>query len=602
VRKVLLAGLSFLLAGPAFAAPHAAATAYTVTPEVKDGVLQDLSVEMKFTGDADGETRIALPKNWSGADQLYRAIHDVAVDGGSFRMDGPADVVVKASARAPLTLRYRVIQDFQGELSADAGSPFRPVTRPKWFTSVGWALFPEIQGRRRDPVSFRWGAAPQGWTMASDLDRLPKDSNVDDLLDSVLVGGEGMNIVERQVAGGSVRIAFHGRWRFTEAQFADLMSRIASTSADFWKDHGEHYFAAVTPMTAQPGATVQYGVGLGDAFSLWATQDVDEPGLRHILAHEHQHTWFPSRMGGVRSGADEPLDYWLSEGFTDFYTLRILLRSGVWSLEDFTADYNRILRAYAASPARDAPNAVVKAKFWNDRDVADLPYQRGLLLAALWDDRLRRATGGARNLDDVVLKMRDDAASGPASWRGAPANLQVAYKALGGPDLAPDYARYVDGGARVLLPADLFGDCATVRTFEVPKFDRGFDPTATSAQGGVVNGVDPQGPAYAAGLRNGMRIVRREAGRTGDSAVDLVYRVEDGGVQKVIRYRPEGRVRITYQEIQLATDMNADKRARCVRVMGGLAAATPAALAPSTPLKTASAQGGGGPVAARPGS
>jgi predicted metalloprotease with PDZ domain len=329
LRVPFFAGLScLLLAGSALAAPSSPTT-YTVTPEVRNGALQDLSLEMKFTGDADGETRIALPSSWSGADHLYRAVHDVGVDGGTFRMAGPATVVVNAAPRAPLTLHYKVVQDFQGELSVSGGSPFRPVTRPKWFTSVGWALFPEVTGRQHDPVSFRWGAAPQGWAVASDLDHTPKTARtIDDLLDSVLVGGEGMHVVERPVAGGRVRIAFHGNWRFTEDQFATLLTRIQAASSDFWKDQGEDFFAAVTPLAAPQGATVQYGVGLGDAFSLWATQDVDEPSLRHILAHEHQHTWFPGRMGGVRAGPDEPLDYWLSEGFTDFYTLRLLLRSG----------------------------------------------------------------------------------------------------------------------------------------------------------------------------------------------------------------------------------------------------------------------------------
>jgi predicted metalloprotease with PDZ domain len=264
----------------------------------------------------------------------------------------------------------------------------------------------------------------------------------------------------------------------------------------------------------------------------------------------------------------------------------------VWSLDDFVADYNRILRAYASSPAREVPNGVIKARFWSDRAVADLPYQRGLLLAALWDDRLRRASGGARNLDDVVMKMKADSASGPASWRGAPNNLKIAYRALGGGELDTDYARYVDGGARVLLPADLFGDCATVKTYDLASFDRGFDPAATSAGHGVVGGVDPKGPAYAAGLRNGMRILKREGGENGDSRVDLVYRVDDAGVQKLIRYKPEGRTKVTYQEIVLTSGMSPAKRAACAVSMSG---GHGGALQPATPLQTAA---GGSTVAA----
>jgi hypothetical protein len=76
----------------------------------------------------------------------------------------------------------------------------------------------------------------------------------------------------------------------------------------------------------------------------------------------------------------------------------------------------------------------------------------------------------------------------------------------------------------------------------------------------------------------------------------MVYRVQDAGVQKLIRYKPEGHSRVTFQEIVLAKGMTADKRAACTRVMSGRLAPTPTKLKPAAPLQTAAA--GGGPVAA----
>lgn len=572
MRSVLTA---FLLAacacvGCADAAPPASdEAAYVVTPEVRDGALQDLALTLSFRADRSGVTRVDLPSSWGGVERLYGAVHDIMATGAQVRMQGPAVVVLNSAPGAKVTLSYKVRQDFDGDLTAGHGAPYRPVTRPKWFTAVGWALFPEIEGRGDQAASFRWGPVPAGWTVASDLDhKIKTERSIVDVKDSVLTGGEGMQVLERPSdGGGRIRIAFHGDWKMSEAQLADLQGRIDQASADFWRDHGEEFFVAVTPLNAPPGETVQYGVGLGDAFSLWATPDVSEADLRHILAHEHQHAWFPGRVGGVRTGADEPLDYWLSEGFTDFYTLRILLRSGVYSLEDFAADYNRILKAYASSPVRDASNGVIKARFWTDRAVADLPYQRGFLLAALWDARLARATGGKADLDQVVLRMKALAAD-KGEQADAPDNLKLAYRALGGGNLTADFARYVDGGARVLLPGDLFGDCATVRTLPLPGSDRGFDTAATQRQGGVVGGVDEAGPAYAAGLRNGMRIVRRE-GADGADASELIYRVQDQGAEKLIRYKPAARPGLTYQMVELIPGMTPARRAECVRRMAG---------------------------------
>lgn len=573
MRRLLIAAFACITASGSGAALGAAPgsvspVSYQVTPQISAGRLTDLRVDVALSGDADGTTRMRLPDRWSGAEDLWRAVHDIQATGGRVRKLSDAELEVVHAPGAPIVVSYKVRQDFRGELSTDAGPPFRAVVRPDRFTVLGWALFAEVAGPQGRPVSFHWGQTPAGWTVASDLDHPGKTKDTGDLLDSILVGGSELEIVETEAAGGRIRIAMHGDWKFTSAQFSTLIGRIAETSSDFWGDRDEDFFVAVTPMISPGHGGAQYGVGLGDAFSLWSTTDVAEPGLRHIVAHEHQHVWFPTRVGGVRTGSDEPLDYWLSEGFTDFYTLRFLLRSGLWTPEEFVADYNRILKDYANSPVIAAPNSLVPVGFWEDPHVADLPYQRGLMLATVWDHRLRRSTGGARDLDDVVLDMRRRA-MGQTRQGNAVENLRLSYRAFGG-SLDADYANLVDAGRPVRLPADLFGDCAVVTSSKVRVFDRGFDSASTNASGGVVTGVDPEGPAYAAGLRNGMRIVgRMSTGPEQDSRVELLYQVQDRSADRVIRYRPQGSRMITLQEVILTPGMDAAAKADCARSMSG---------------------------------
>jgi len=569
MHRLLAVALACIIASGTGAAQGAApgSVSYQVTPEIENGRLADLRVDVSLAGDADGVTRMRLPDRWSGAEDLWRSVKEVKAEGGKLRRLSNAEIEVAHAPGAPIRVSYKVVQDFKGELNVGDGPPFRAVVKPDRFTSLGWALFAEVAGPMGRPAEFRWGQTPEGWTVASDLDH-GKVRTTGDLLDSVLVGGSNLRIVETEAAGGRIRIAMHGDWKFTPQQMSNLMVRIADASADFWGDRDEDFFVAVTPVVSHRGGGAQYGVGLGDAFSLWATTEVDEPGLRHIVAHEHQHVWFPTRVGGVRTGRDEPLDYWLSEGFTDFYTLRLLLRSGLWTPEEFVADYNRILRDYANSPVIAAPNSVMPAAFFEDPNVADLPYQRGLMLATLWDHRLRQTTSGAQDLDDVVLAMRARAQTQNGQGQ-AVENLRVAYNGFGG-SLDADLQNLVDAGQRVLLPADLFGDCARVVTTELRAFDRGFDSAATNNAGGVVAGVDPNGPAYAAGMRNGMRIVGRLSPPSeNDSRVELLYQVRDKDEPKLIRYRPQGSRSITLQEVVLAPAMDAGKKAACARSMAG---------------------------------
>jgi hypothetical protein len=194
------------------------------------------------------------------------------------------------------------------------------------------------------------------------------------------------------------------------------------------------------------------GTGLSDAFAFFATDNAQESTLNRILAHEHVHTWIPRRIGAMPD-AGEARDYWLSEGFTDFLTFRLLLRDAIWTLDDYAAAVNEILATCARSPVRDAPNTAIVTGLWTGPEIGQLPYQRG------------------------------------------------------------------------------------------------FDPEATSSAGNVVTGLAPESPAHAAGLRNGMTILKLESGLPGDPTVSLVYLVRDGDVEHRIEYLPHGRRRFTTQRL-----------------------------------------------------
>jgi predicted metalloprotease with PDZ domain len=100
------------------------------------------------------------------------------------------------------------------------------------------------------------------------------------------------------------------------------------------------------------------------------------------------------------------------------------------------------------------------------------------------------------------------------------------------------------------------------------QFDRGYDAAATRLADGVIAGVAPDGPAYAAGMRDGMRLVRREAGKVGDSTVEMAYRVSDGTDEKVIRFRPEGKGEFEVQHLEI-TAAGPEQEARCKARLGG---------------------------------
>jgi predicted metalloprotease with PDZ domain len=570
--------LLVVLASPAGAAPSPVGDTvrYTVAPVLADRVLTGLSVEIRFAGDADGETLLHLPNRWAGSNELWRHLSDIEVEGArTVREDGPAERIITHSPGTPLTVRYRV----RSAYTADPGFDYekaRPLILPGWFFFHGEGMFADPDGRQDAPAQFAWKGFPADWKLASDLDHLSvRPGKVQEIIESVAIGGPDLQIFDRDINGARLRVAIRGSWRFTPEAFAGMVEKIVRTENELWSVPARPFVVSVAPLGGSEAGYSFYGTGRADAFSVAATPGVELADGARLLAHEYLHVWFPGELGGAPV-QDEQLTYWFGEGFTDFYAAYVLLRAGLWSLADYVDDLNRTLMRYGTSPARKATAADVLRSFWTDQAVQKLPYDQGHLLAHVLAYRIRKASEGRTGLHDVLRLQHTRAQTNDAEGRRIPgATLFPAIlREVTGLDIAPDLARHIESGQQVLLPADLFDGCFTVTTVTQPEFHRGFDIDATERAGMIITGVNPESPAHAAGIRNGMRLIRREAGTTGDSSVEIAYRVQDGDTERVIRYLPQGTAQVTLQRVLPTPEMAAqacEQRVRAVpAARGGL--------------------------------
>jgi predicted metalloprotease with PDZ domain len=539
---------------------------YRLQPELRDGALKAIAIEMTLPGEADGETVIELPDDWGGKADLWRGIVDFRVSGQGMRLEGGVQPSLKAIKHAPgatLTLRYRVTQLFAGDPAASETNEYRPVVRPGYFHLIGWTVFARPQWSLATPATVTFDGLPQGWRFASDLEHRERALHLGHVLESISVGGDF-----RILQAGKLRIAIRGAWAFSDEAFLKRLQPIIASHHRFWGDPETSFLVTVLPLVSQPNHRSVGGTALRDAFAFLATANAKDAVLTRTLAHEHLHAWIPPRLG-MMPQENDAVDYWFSEGLTEFFTARLLARDGMWSVEEAARAFNDKLWAYAFSPARNASNAEVAAKFWSERAMNEMPYQRGFLFAALADARLR-ATGG-RDLDDAVLAMKRTVdAIGEGTLPPPVREAFLSTMASFGADMRSDLSRMIDKGEDIALPGDVWAPCGPVETSTVAEFDRGFDGPATIANGNTVVGVDPKGPAYAAGLRNGMRIQSLDLSVGGDSRVALTYRIfVEGGRTREITYFPAGKRKVTLQELKLRPMTDPAQRTACVARLGG---------------------------------
>jgi len=538
---------------------------YRVTPAAQPDGGRTLEVEMRFRGDADGETELFLPSVWAGSSELWRHAAELTVSGAT-RVDGTShQATLRHRPRARLKVRYRIVSAY----TEDPGFAYekaRPMVRRDWFFVHGESLFARPGGGGERAARFRWGRLPKGWTVASDLDHLRgKPTTLANLINSVAIGGADLRVVRRDLRGAPLRVAVLGEWSFTPDQLADTVAPIVAAEDAFWGDASTPFLVAMAPLGELPAGLSYTGTGRADAFSIASTSAFELKQAVRFLAHEYMHSWVPIALGGMPE-EDEAVDYWFSEGFNDYLAAKVLLRAGIWSLAEWAADKNETLLRYGTSPARTANGADIAARFWTDPAVQQVSYDRGHLLAAKLDAEIAARSGGAKSLESVLRVQRQAAEGNPEL---ATALFRRVLREQTGIDLDADLELYARRGEPLLLPADLFGECGRLVTERRRDFHRGYDADATRRAGGVITGVVPDGPAYAAGLRDGMRLVRRESGKIGDSTVELAYRVADAVGEKLIRYLPEGKTEAEVQRFELTVPPG--REAACRARLGGMA-------------------------------
>ncbi|MCA9652619.1 MAG: hypothetical protein KC501_22065 [Myxococcales bacterium] len=443
--------------------------AYRLSPVLDGDALVALRVELRFVADDSGTTRVRLPQEWASERELWRYLRDVEVEGArAVTEDGPALRVIESEPGASLRMSYLVVSAYDREPRTDDGQPFAPIVRPTWFHAFGESLFASLDEQDERPATFEWDGGSTGLRLASDLQHLEAvGGTVSDVRESIVLGGRELAVLEEVVDGAPLRMAILGEYGFSHQAFFDMARTIVRAERELWGEPGGPFTITVAPLTPLEHQRSLGGTGRSDAFALTISQDTPIEPLRHLLAHEYFHTWNPRLLGGQPRGEEEEMrGKWFAEGFTELYTWRLLLRSGLYRLEDFVDDWNAALLDYASSPVRNEPNSRIVVDYWNDPDVGQLPYLRGPLLGALWERSLREATDGARGLDDVLLAMRaiHREADEPSRLPDAAGLFVTTYQELGGPALGPQLERFVERGETIILPQDVLGGCLRLET------------------------------------------------------------------------------------------------------------------------------------------
>jgi predicted metalloprotease with PDZ domain len=243
--------------------------------------------------------------------------------------------------------------------------------------------------------------------------------------------------------------------------------------------------------------------------------------LANVSAHEYFHLWNVKR---IRPASLEPVDYthemytralWFAEGVTNTYGSFTLVRSGIWSKQEFYQDLAAQITELETRPAEQWQSAeqssldtwLDKYALYNQPQRSVSYYTKGQVLGVLLDILIRDRTDNLHSLDDVMRSMNRDFAKSGKFYRDS-LDVKLEAEEITGSSLDDFFNRYISG-ADPLPYTELFAKAGlALEQKESVIATLGFslqrEPDATW----TVAVVEPGTDAEKGGLKVGDQVVR----------------------------------------------------------------------------------------------
>ncbi|HET7788338.1 MAG TPA: PDZ domain-containing protein [Myxococcales bacterium] len=365
-----------------------------------------------------------------------------------------------------------------------------------------------VVGRESEPCSVRLQLPPgwRAWVALPDEDGAFRAGNYDELADSPFECGPDATHEAHAFAaqGAQHQLVIWGRGDL-EAQrvVPDLIRIIDAEAAIFgglpYRD--PYLFILHLSEKGRGGLEHRRSCALVAPRFSFVQKSAYEDFLL-LVAHEFFHLWNVKR---VRPAAFTPYDWtrenhtrllWAMEGLTSTYEVMALRRAGLITAQRFLETWAERITQLLRTPGR-LRTSLAQASFdaWikhyrPDESTSNTTvsyYLKGSVVGFLLDLELRRRSGGARSLDDLVRALFEKHGAAP----GLPEDgvERAAVELLGDPSLHDWFARAVRSTQELQLDEAL----EAVGLRAVVAQSRGTDDKG-SARGAAGDGPDPAAP------------------------------------------------------------------------------------------------------------
>ena len=496
------------------AAPAPAAIQYTISIDHPERHV--FTVEMVIP-DVKGSVTVQMPA-WNALYQIrdfssHMRQVSAQADGKSSPIEKLDKQTWSATGDGTIKVRYETCWDEPGPFATQLNSEHA-------FLNLAMVLL-YVPDRRSEKSTAIFLGVPPEWQFASaalnsnaefgrNRNFVMEAKDYDTLVDSPVEIGR---FEEFDLPGVSPRIhvVIHGdNWK--RDHVTDLLRRICRYELGLMRDAP---FESYTFLFHIGKAAAGAGGGMEHSFSTAINVASDE-FLAGVSAHEFFHLWNVKR---IRPATLEPVDYtreqwtralWFAEGVTSTYGSYTLLRSGIWTKDQFYLDLGNQISELESRPANRWQSAeesslnawLEKYPLYNSADESVSYYTKGQMLGVLLDIQLRERTGNAVSLDDLLRHLNSEFAKKGRYYRDS-LDIRLAAEKFSGTSFEEFFRRYVSG-TDPLPWAETFALAGLdVRQQQMTRPALGFSLNRDPSGEIRVTALSGNSPAASAGLKDG---------------------------------------------------------------------------------------------------
>jgi predicted metalloprotease with PDZ domain len=541
--------------------------------------------------DVSGEVIVQMPA-WNALYQIRDfSSHVRQVTAHAGLQDAPLEKLDKqtwrVSGTGTITVSYTTYWD-------EAGPFATQMNREHAFINPAMILM-YVRDRKSEPASLTLRDIPDGWQASGGalIDQFavhsPEDAQTrafaffaagyDPLVD-VPIEVSKCDKFELPGVNPPVSVVVHGdKWHKKEIE--EELRRICSYELKLMEGAPyEHYTFIIHLGEAAAGA----GGGMEHANST-AISLRSEEQLPNTAAHEFFHLWNVKR---IRPATLEPVDYtkeqytralWFAEGVTSTYAAYTLVRSQLWSKDQFYFDLSQQITEIESRPANRWQSAeessldawLEKYPLYNRPQESVSYYTKGQVLGVLLDILIRDRTNNEKSLDDVMRAMNNEFAKQNKPYRDS-LDVRLTAERIAGGSFEDFFSKYVSHAEALQYSQILALAGLDLRTAQRKRPVLGFfiDRGATGEV--TARDVDPESSASQAGLRSGDVILSWNGSEPPRNAERWVYSQKAGNPVHLRIRRDDHEMSIDFRigEVtetfyQVTDNPRADARAKRIR-------------------------------------